>query len=622
VFRALHRVLQHNLKEVDIERSGYMATPLDPRLIPKFVNQLVVPPVYEPNKVKSPITGKVKSYDYTVTMSEFTQQILPPEFPETTVWGYGGKVKNPQSGEIIPDFHSSPGPTFEAVRGIPINVQWINNLTGSHLLPVDPSIHWANPNNMEMPMPPFPPFPPGFPLEQYPVPVVPHLHGGENESDSDGHPEAWFTAGEVLTGPTFVKSRYHYFNTQEPTTLWYHDHVLGMTRLNVLMGLAGFYLLRDLHNRLDYSKSILPNGEFEIPIAIQDRSFNEDGSFAFPSEGINPDVHPYWLPEFFGDSIMVNGKVWPNLDVEPRQYRFRVLNGSNARFYNLQFSNQMPFKQIGSDGGYLAKPVQLVALLMAPGERADILVDFSTLAPNTQLVLGNNANAPFPDGDPPDPLTTGQIMQFTVLDKPKVLPSDLPRRLNFITPLERNAKKRTLVLVEVMGPNGPLEVLLDGQHWSNPVSELPLIGSTEDWELVNLTMDTHPIHLHLVQFRLVSRQSFLVNNYLNDWNALNGMMPPHHHPTKVLPVKPYLLNGPVKPPANEKGWKDTIQANRGEVTTIRVRFAPQDATILTIPGFNYYSFNPTKGPGYVWHCHILDHEDNDMMRPYKLRKLY
>ncbi len=597
-----------------------MATPLDPKTVPKFTSQLVVPPVYEPDIVKSSVNGKVESHDYTVTISEFSQQILPLGFPETTVWGYGGKVRNPQTGEIIPDFRSTPGATFEAVRGIPINVQWVNNLTGPHLLPVDPTIHWADPDNMGMSMPPFPPFPPGFPLAQYPIPVVTHLHGGENESDSDGHPEAWFTAGEAQTGPAFVKSRYHYLNTQEPTTLWYHDHALGITRLNVAMGLAGFYLLRDLDNRLDHSQSILPKGEFEIPIAIQDRSFNDDGSFAFPTQGINPDMHPYWVPEFFGDSIMVNGKVWPNLDVEPRQYRFRVLNGSNARFYNLQFSNRMSFSQIGSDGGYLRKPVQLASLLLAPGERADILVDFSGLSPGTRLVLQNDANAPFPDGNPPDPLTTGRIMQLTVLDRPQVLPSKLPRRLNFITPLEHNVRKRTLVLVELMGPNGPLEVLLDGQHWSAPLSERPLVGSTEDWELVNLTMDTHPIHLHLIQFHLVSRQAFLVDKYKNDWEALNGMLP-LQQPTEVLPIKPYLLNGPVNPPANEKGWKDTIRANPGEVTIIRVRFAPQNAPFLTIPGLNYYKFNPSKGPGYVWHCHILDHEDNEMMRPYKVRML-
>ncbi|HWJ04040.1 MAG TPA: multicopper oxidase domain-containing protein, partial [Verrucomicrobiae bacterium] len=178
------------------------------------------------------------------------------------------------------------------------------------------------------------------------------------------------------------------------------------------------------------------------------------------------------------------------------------------------------------------------------------------------------------------------------------------------------------VLVEVMGRNGPLEVLLNGQHWDAPVSENPLVGSTEDWELINLTMDAHPIHLHLVQFHLMSRQEFMADKYAADWYALNGMMPPYHHKPKALAVKPYLLNDPVNPPGNEKGWKDTIRANPGEVTTIRVRFAPQNAPLLTIPGLNYYPFDPTKCPGYAWHCHILDHEDNEMMRPYKVRGFF
>ncbi|HBV86183.1 MAG TPA: copper oxidase [Desulfosporosinus sp.] len=598
-----------------------MPTPLDPSSIPKFVNSLVIPPVYEPNVIKNCSNGKVVSHDYIVNVSQFTQQILPNGFPETTVWGYGGRVRDPKTGEIFPHFRFSPGATFEAKRGIPINVQWVNDLTEPNPLPVDPTLNWADPNNLGMPMPPFPSFPPGFPLAQYPVPIVPHLHGGETESASDGHPDAWFTAGETLTGSAFEKSLYHYSNQQEPATLWYHDHTLGITRINVLMGLAGFYLLRDPRDPLDRPKSVLPKGKYEIPLAIQDRSFNTDGSFAFPEIGVNPEVHPYWQPEFFGDTIMVNGKVWPNLDVEPRQYRFRVLNGSNARFYDLMFSNGMPFLQIGSDGGYLSRAVRMTSLLIAPGERADILVDFSQIVPGTKLILQNDANAPFPDGDPVEPETTGQIMQFTVLDKPAINPRQLPALLNFITPLIRNSRKRTLVLVEVMGPNGPLEVLLDGQKWHNPISELPLVGSTEDWELVNLTMDAHPIHLHLVQFRVLSRQAFLADNYLTDWVALNGE-PPLHHPTRILPVRPYLLNGPVTPPPNERGWKDTVRANPGEVTTIRVRFAPQNATILTIPGINLYPFNPSKGPGYVWHCHILDHEDNEMMRPYKVRELW
>jgi len=605
-------------EETHLNGAGSLApNPLDPTTIPKFVNQFFVPPVFMPRVVKHPISGKIKSHDYKVTVSQFTQQILPEGFPGTTVWGYGGKVRIPETDEIIPDFRSTPGPTFEAKRHIPINVKWINNLTEANPLAVDPTLHWADPNKMGMPMPPFPTFPPGFPLAQSPVPIVPHLHGGEIEPSSDGYPEAWFTAGEAEIGPAFVKSLYHYVNEQEPTTMWYHDHTLGITRLNVMMGLAGFYLLRDPHNHLDGKHSVLLHGKYEIPVVIQDRSFFDDGSLAFPSNGSVPDVHPYWRPAFLGNTIMVNGKVWPNLDVEPRQYRFRVLNGSNSRFYNLMFSNQMPFMQIGTDGGYLPKPVQLVSLLIAPSERVDILVDFSQLSPDTRLILNNTANAPFPNGNPPDPQTTGQIMQFTVLNKPAVAPPPLPTVLNVLYPLKRDGKKRTLTLYVVGGPTGPLELLLDGQKWHSPISELPLVGATEDWQIVNLTGGAHPIHIHLIQFRLLSRQDFLVNKYTNDWLALNGE-PPLHHPTKLLPVEPYLLDGPINPPAHENGWKDTIQAYPGQVTTIRIRFAPQEV-VVSIPGINQFPFNPAAEPGYVWHCHMLDHEDNDMMRPYKIR---
>ncbi len=589
-----------------------MPAPLDPNNIPKFVNQLAIPPTFEPIIHKDPYSGFF-SHNYLVTVSQFSQQMLPAGFPETTVYGYGGKVRDRLNGDITQDYRSSPGPTFEAIRHIPVHVQWVNNLTGAQPLAVDPTLHWADPNQMGMPKPPFQPFPPGYPLAQRPVPIVTHLHGGETEPSSDGFPEAWFTAGEAITGPGFVKSRYHYLNDQESTTLWYHDHTLGMTRLNVYMGLAGFYLIRDLKNPLDSKYSVLPQGKYDIPIAIQDRSFNDDGSLLFPSNGVNPNIHPYWRPAFLGNTIMVNGKVWPNLNVEPRQYRFRILNGSSTRFYNLMFSNQMPFLQIGTDGGYLPRPIQLASLLISPGERADILVDFSNVVPGTQIILSNNANAPYPNGAPPDPKTTGQIMQFTVLNKPAVTPPSLPGTLNCLPPLTCYDKRRTLILSIVGDAKSPVELLLNGQVWDAPVSELPLTGSTEVWQFVNLTGGTHPIHLHLIQFRLVSRQDFLVTQYTSDWLAINGQTP-LDHPTKTLPVEPYLLDGPIDPPAHENGWKDTIQASPGQVTTIWARFAPQDAG-CPVPGINPYPFNPADKPGYAWHCHIIDHEDNEMMRP-------
>ncbi|NBI27939.1 multicopper oxidase family protein [Chengkuizengella marina] len=588
-----------------------MTHPLDPRSIPKYVNQVEVPSVFKPTIVRDPSTNEELSHNYTVFITAFKQQLLPPGFPETFVWGYEGIIEDGSC------FSSTPGPTFEAVRGIPINVQWVNNLTDPHFLPVDPTLHWANPNNIPTPEPPFQPFPPGYPLAQSPVPVTTHLHGGEVRSDSDGGPDSWFTAGEEKTGPAFIQSRYTYPNQQEPTTLWYHAHALGITRLNVFAGLAGFYLLRDPNNIIE---PLLPSGPFEIPIVIQDRSFNKDGSLLFPNIGVNPDAHPYWVNDFLGDVIMVNGKVWPNLNVERRQYRIRFNNGSNSRFYNLKLSNGQSFMQIGSDGGFLRCPVELTEILIAPAERADVLIDFSKQDPGTKIIITNDAFAPFPGGDRPDPETTGQIMQFTVLDTPSEKPVILPPILNEIPQLIPDVPKQTLTLNVVREETdpGPIELLLDGQKWASPISELPQVGSTVDWVLANITAATHPIHVHLIQFQLVSRQLFDAERYLADWESLNGK-PPLQHPTIPLDVEDYLIGKPIEPDLNEQGWKDTVRANPNEVTILRLRFTPQNVeTGGSKPGLNQFPFDPTFGPGYVWHCHILDHEDNEMMRPMKV----
>lgn len=606
---------------------------LDPISIPKFVNQLVKPAVYKPfsfnikERVKQKKRWCIREHKrdvYVVNISEFKQQILPKGFPDTTVWGYGGLVEDPKCG-TTKYVQSSPGPTFEAVVGRPVTVKWINRLVGSNMFAVDPTLHWANPNNMPMdPSKPWPLFPPGFQKAQTPVPIVTHLHGGEVPSIYDGHPDAWYTY-DGKKGPAYVTNIYSYPNQQQPTTLWYHDHALGSTRLNVYAGLAGFYLLRNpddcQHHNCNKRNLDLPRDKYEIPIVIQDRSFNTDGSFSFNNTGINPDTHPYWVPEFFGDTIMVNGRVWPKLDVDRRQYRFRILNGSNARFYNLKLSNGMKFIQIGTDGGFLPKPIELDTLLIAPAERADILIDFSESVPGTSIILLNDANAPFPDGDVADPNTVGQIMKFAVSENASVpvKPNKLPSKLNNIPTLIPDSPKRILTLNEVMGPNGPIIVLLNGQKWSAPISELPRVGSTEEWVIANLTADTHPIHLHLVQFQILNRQNFRAEEYASKWEEINEM-PPLDHPTISLPVEPYLDGEPINPDGNEKGWKDTVRMNPNQITRIRVRFAPQDIpTCIAKPGKNLFPFNPTAGPGYVWHCHILDHEDNEMMRPYKVK---
>ena len=618
---------------------------LDPSTIPKYVNQLVIPPVYVPEYTFDRKTGKLIQ-NYKVDMSEFYEQILPTidelgnptGFAQTKVWGYGGNVKDAVTGKLLGYIQNSPGPTFEAIKGIPVRVTWHNNITTPSMFAVDPTLHWADPNNMSMMlMPPYPSFPPGFEQAQAPVPLVTHLHGGEVRSDSDGGPDGWWTASGIhgpaynTVAPTSPDSAvYYYPNTQLPTTLWYHDHALGLTRTNVMSGLAGFYLLKD---PLDHIGWLLPSGKYEIPLAIQDRSFNTDGSMWFPSEGVNTDIHPYWFPEFFGNTIMVNGKVWPNLNVARAQYRFRLLDGSNARFYNLTFTNNntggaLPFIQIGSDGGYIKSPVTLTSLLISPGERADVLVDFSSLVAGTKVIITNDAPAPYPGGDNPDPQTTGQIMQFTVTSNAGAgrRPTWFPKTLNptLSTPLPNPAgNQRLLPLVEVMGDNGPLMVTLNGQKYDGTLTETPQVGSTEDWYIINLTPDTHPIHLHLTQFQLVKRIPFNADQYKADWIAQNGEPPfeTNFIPTE-LPIETYLTGPAVLPTANEMAWKDTVQAPNGTITVLRIRFAPQSAPLkgpsAPKPGINLYPFDPTYEPGYVWHCHIIDHEDNEMMRPYKV----
>ncbi len=642
---------------------------LDPNSIPKFVDQLIIPPVYVPHYTFDWSTKKMVQ-EYKVDMTEFYEQILPTTdangnptgYGPTKVWGYGGNAKDPFTGQYLGYFRFSPGATFEAKKGLPVRVTWINKITTPSLFPVDPTLHWANPNNIPMMdaitqaglglAPPYPPGYNGQPIlvnsvltnpdgwdAQSPVPLVVHLHGAVVRSDSDGGPEQWWTANG-LHGPDYRTTKstspnaavYYYPNEQEATTLFYHDHALGLTRLNVASGLAGFYLIRDLCDPID---NLLPRGKYEIPLAIQDRSFNEDGSMWFPTVGVNPDVHPYWNPEFFGNTIMVNGKLWPNLDVDKGQYFFRLLDGSNARFYNISLSvvgteQTLPFTQIMSDGGYLQSAAELESLVFAPGERVGILVDFSKLAPGTKVVMTNSANAPFPNGDPVDPDNTGQIMQFTVTNKcgfqAKALPEKLNPTLKYTFPtLKPNSPSRTLPFFEQMSAiDEPLGVFLNGQKWSGVLTETPRVGATEDWYLVNPTEDAHPIHTHLTQFQLVARIPFNATAYTDDWIALNGMppVPEDTVPTK-LSVKPYLLGPPELVDATERGWKDTIITPPGYVTVIRIRWAPQDTPIYgpyaPKPGVNTYSFNPCTGPGYVWHCHIIDHEDNEMMRPYKVK---
>lgn len=531
-----------------------------------------------------------------------------------------------------------------------------------------------------------------------PIPMSIHLHGGEVQSTSDGGPDAWFTPRYAQKGSGFtqgVDSILHYPNAQEESTLWFHEHSqAGLTRTNVYAGMAGFYFLRGTDEERDklpgfkqddLVKQATPVGKVadelhpkpylpEIEIVIQDRMFDTNGELYYPSDDSpNPDINPFWTPEFFGDIITVNGKSWPYLSVAPRKYRFRMLNGSNARFYNLWLQNASGamgpvITQIGTDGGLLDSPVIInpalgQKLLMGNGERADIVVDFSNLAPGTIITMMNNAATPFPSGDPVEFGTTDRIMQFVVNgtmvnhSNPKDKAKDLSRvptnlrevALVKLTDFAGNLTvvpdlTRQLTLNEVATDDGPLMALLNNSRYEEmgemgmfgKVTELPTEGNTEVWQLINLTMDAHPIHMHLVQFQLVSRQNFdemgYEDIYMNSFNGVNGGMAGMHMGAEGPPadynipnsdgaiggnpsVSGFLTGTPTPPQPNEKGWKDVILAYPGQVTTYIVRYAPTTLSIKTNKKSLKYGFDPSVGPGYVWHCHILEHEDNDMMRP-------
>lgn len=448
-----------------------------------------------------------------------------------------------------------------------------------------------------------------------------HLHGGNTRPGSDGGPEQVFGPGGSYT--------YSYDNNQEAAGLWYHDHALGITRLNVYAGLAGGYLLRDTPGPggtgLDTGDGThFPPPPYELPLVIQDRMFTSGGSFAYPP---NPDLQlgdgtaRPWAPEFFGDVATVNGKAWPNLDVARGKYRFRVYNGSNSRFYNVKFvadGSALRFAQIGTDGGLLDVPVMLNKLVLGPGERADIVVDFAALAAGTKVILTNDARTPYPDG--PVSVRGGavplrQIMRFTVQSGTGFtapLPALLrPRPMTRLAGLA-SAATRTMSLVEVLNADGvPVMALLNNRTFHSPDITVVRGDTLEQWELVNTTVDAHPIHLHLTQFQVLDRQRFHVDDYLSATGYLDpgtGLVTPGRG--NAVPAAPFLIGRPTPPPANERGWKDTVVAMPGEVTRIIVPFGAGAA------GGAPLAIGSSFTGEYVWHCHILEHEDNDMMQRY------
>jgi spore coat protein A len=489
---------------------------LDPNSLTQFVDPLPIPEFAQASGYRpSPTEPTAKLPYYRFAMRQIESKVHRDVKP-TRLWGFGS---------------SSPGPTLETRSGQGLLVEWENELPTAHFLPIDHNIHGAETDKPD-------------------VRTVVHLHGAKAPPESDGYPESWYVPGK--------SALYHYPNNQDAAMLWYHDHTLGINRLNVVAGLLGVFLIRDsVEDSLN-----LPSGKYEIPLVIYDRMFDAQGQLYYP---VSPDPKSPWIPEYFGDAILVNGKLFPYLEVEPRKYRFRVLNGANGRFFHLSLSSGQSFHQIGSDQGLLAAPVSLDHLLLAPSERADVIVDFAEHA-GEQIVLKSDAFT---------------VMQFRVARNKTTDTSSLPSALRPVPkiPESEAAKTRMLSLSEIDDrAQNPVTMLLNRAHWSMPVTENPVLNSVEIWNLINLTDDSHPIHLHLVRFQILDRRRFEPFFYKNQ-----GVM---------------KYTGPaVAPDPNEAGWKDTVRADPGMVTRIIVRFE----------GFV---------GRYVWHCHILEHEDNEMMRPY------
>ncbi len=493
--------------------------------------------------VATPVTGSPGgAATYNITMLEFEQQLHSQLPGPTRVWGYNDGFSAP----------GTPGPVIEARTGAPVTVNWRNDIrdfqtttprTNNHYLAVDVQtdpfgqvcIHGA----------------------EAVAKTVVHLHGGHVPAAFDGYPEATSLPGDPAEA-------YHYPNNQQAGFSWFHDHALGITRLNVYMGLAGLYLIRDaVEDALN-----IPRGQYEIPLAIQDRKFNPDGTLKYPS---------MWMDHVFGDKVMVNGKVWPYLDVKRGKYRFRLINGSGSRVYTLSLtppSGILTFTVIGTEGGLLEAPVPGVGqLTIGPGERYDVIVDFAGYGSGTEILLENSAGAPFPNG----PVDLTGVMKFRVTAQTGHT-DPLPAALRSIQRLDpaQSVMTRDLRLKQ-SGTDGCGRAMweINGMHWDD-IMELPELGTIEIWRYINDSGVAHPMHMHLVNFQVLDRNTFTKDP--------NGEIIPGGNPQPPLP--------------EENGWKDTVMVGPNQIVRAITRFE----------GY--------KGK-YPYHCHILEHEDHEMMRQFQ-----
>ncbi|MCB8960513.1 MAG: multicopper oxidase domain-containing protein [Ardenticatenales bacterium] len=607
----------------------------DPATQPKFINP--VPDALAPGFKYTPVPGTNR---YHVGIGPSVQQTGLVDgtgaLLDTPVFGYG-----PKGGPYF-----WPGMTFEVRSRRATRVKWYNelldpvtNLPLPHLFPVDTSLHWAYslPGYTQ------------YSVETEGVPVVPHLHGGHTRYRFDGNPEYFFSPKWQVKGPRWLSKWYTYDNRQPAGNLWYHDHALGITRLNVYAGLAGFYFVRDQHDTGQPDNPLgLPAWPYEKAYAIQDRMFRDTGELfysAYPGDPFYEDFitemgatlpaelfpggGPTALAEFFGDHMLVNGKIWPKEEVEPRHYRLHLLNGTDSRFLVIRlravplgdtdFANAsapLPFAVIGSDQGLAGATTMLDTLVVEPGSRYDVVVDFTNLA-GARIIMENiGGDAPF-GGDHGDDLEiddffpnrqTDRIMAFDV-----VLPRDSAVADNF-NPAAINhyagnnepvCYTRKVALFEGMDEFGRLQPLLGTAEptrdamgnmvngaiaWHMPTTEIPNLNTTELWEIYNATGDAHPVHLHLVNFEILERQEFtadVIEQPVLQHNGAAGL---------GFRLENIQLGAMVPQPLEyvENAPKDMVIALPGQVTRIKATF---------------------DRPGrYVWHCHILSHEDHEMMR--------
>ncbi|GFO59567.1 hypothetical protein GMST_18920 [Geomonas silvestris] len=711
------------------------ATPVPNPLAPGFI--------YTPNGTQGGETL------YTVSMREITQSLgvvynNPADTANNgctaapnTVWTYGDARDNGVTTAPTAA-HSFPGPTFELMSNVPHRVLWTNELPN-----IDPRRH---PANVDPTLDCGPNAPGCFPFNR----VVPHVHGAHVADDSDGNPDQWFNPGWSVVGhnwrpnthiPGATLGTYRYENTQDAATVWYHDHAMGLTHLNVFAGLAGFNIIRDANELAMQTPpagggpAVLPKYPFENLLAIQDRVFDTSGKMYSPDRPIqdqgatltgvacdatlptvvspaNPVVSPYacaaanlvggtgniLLPttpcdpaasivapvspyacpvkyftvnpdgslvevptgttppagavtfpsitgEYWGNVILVNGQVWPKQDVEKRVYRFRWLNGSDSRSYVLRLVDAVTKQpipgldiwQIGTDQGFLNAPVKVMindpsavappavapfpqtnGIVIMPGERVDVLIDFKNVPAGTTQVLLQNLGPEFPyTGEYPPNAANGQtpsaivpeVMLFNVLPTlsatpDTMTPSAITSLRTPIVPLNTTVGTpvRTIYLAERVDRFGRLTLTLNGVDYMSAIDEFIKLGDTEEWDVVNLTPDGHPMHPHQVAFQVINRQD-LIDPATGLPFAAPMNLPLVNTPVSAQftgvapnPALPTATGAIYPPEANEvNAWKDTIFMPPGKVTRIRATW--------DIPGL------------YVFHCHILSHEENDMMRP-------